>query len=190
MVARGATRRVLAAYVDIKFGRIVVGQTEGSTVSDREKEFPWADELCRKCGHPFNPHLVLGYGSPPTEGWMKCPVEGCNCWMTWSMGPSDASSESVASRLTDELGQLPAAHRRCFEAIRVRPRRIPVSSSPGETVVVVAEHGGRLLYYSDVEEGWELAFPNASGGIDARGANQFTLNHLMWQLFGDPVQPS
>jgi hypothetical protein len=45
------------------------------------------DELCRQCGHPFNPHRLLGYGNPPTEGWTECPVEGCACRMTWSMDP-------------------------------------------------------------------------------------------------------
>jgi hypothetical protein len=46
---------------------------------------PGADQLCWQCGHLFNPHRLLGYGDLPTEGWMECPVEGCECRMTWSM---------------------------------------------------------------------------------------------------------
>jgi len=54
---------------------------------------PGEDEICSQCGHLFNPHRLLGYGDPPTEGWMECPVPGCTCRMTWSMAPS-APSES------------------------------------------------------------------------------------------------
>jgi hypothetical protein len=49
------------------------------------------DELCSQCGHPFNSHRLLGYGSPPIEGWMECPVEGCGCQMTWSVEPALAA---------------------------------------------------------------------------------------------------
>ena len=55
------------------------------------KGTPRADDMCTQCGHPFNPHRLLGCGSPPTEGWMECPVEGCNCKMTWSLEPDVAS---------------------------------------------------------------------------------------------------
>ena len=56
-------------------------------MSDATKSVPGEDELCKQCGHLFNPHRLLGYGNPPTEGWMECPVEGCTCKMTWSMDP-------------------------------------------------------------------------------------------------------
>ena len=49
---------------------------------------PGADELCQQCGHSWNDHRLYGYGAPPTEGWMDCPVDGCQCSMTWSMGPA------------------------------------------------------------------------------------------------------
>src|SRR5262245_25730164 len=42
-------------------------------------------ELCQQCGHPWDDHLLKGYGDPPTDGWMECPVEGCQCRMTWSV---------------------------------------------------------------------------------------------------------
>jgi len=46
---------------------------------------------CHQCGHPFDPHRLLGYGSPPIEGWMECPEEGCGCRMTWSVPPDVAA---------------------------------------------------------------------------------------------------
>lgn len=56
-------------------------------MSGAEDGEPGADETCKQCGHPFSPHRVLGYGQPPVEGWMECPVEGCTCNITWSMAP-------------------------------------------------------------------------------------------------------
>jgi hypothetical protein len=56
----------------------------------------------------------------------------------------------------------------------------------GETVVVIAEIDGDILYYSDVEDGWELESPSQSGGVAFRGCNQFELGHLAHQRFGDP----
>jgi hypothetical protein len=102
------------------------------------------------------------------------------CW--WR----PATLEEVQQLLADEFARLHPVHQNLFEAIRVSPRQIPVANTPGEQVYVVAEHEGKLLYYSDIEEGWELEAPNASGGIEARGGNQFELGDLMHQAFGDP----
>jgi len=65
-------------------------------VSQAATSTPGEDELCKQCGHPFNPHRLLGYGSPPTEGWMECPVAGCTCKMTWSMA-AETSPEVKAT---------------------------------------------------------------------------------------------
>jgi len=48
-------------------------------------------DLCPYCKHPFDPHELQGYGSPPTEGWMRCQVQGCDCKMTWSLPPEQAA---------------------------------------------------------------------------------------------------
>lgn len=68
-------------------------------MTDTSKEVPGADELCNHCGHLFNPHRLCGYGDPPTEGWMECPVESCDCRMTWSMAPEVAEQVRANSRL-------------------------------------------------------------------------------------------
>jgi hypothetical protein len=48
-------------------------------------------DLCRTCGHPNGDHRLCGYGAPPTEGWIECPVEGCACPATWSLEPEVAA---------------------------------------------------------------------------------------------------
>jgi hypothetical protein len=55
------------------------------------------DDLCAYCGHLFNPHRLCGHGNPPTEGWMECPVEGCECKMTWSL-PAEVAAQIEANK--------------------------------------------------------------------------------------------
>jgi hypothetical protein len=97
-----------------------------------------------------------------------------------------ATLEEVSRFLAKGLDVCHPAHRARFEEIRVIPRLVPVADFPGEFVYLVAEHGGKLLYYSDVEEGWEIEPPNEHGGINTRGCNQFELTHVMYQIFGNP----
>ncbi len=70
--------------------------------------------------------------------------------------------------------------------MRIPLRPVPVAACPGETVFVVAEHGGKVFYLSDIEEGWELDALTENGAIKDRGCNQYDLGALMWQLAGDP----
>lgn len=43
---------------------------------------------CGNCGHDFDKHHLLcnltDDRSTPTEGWIICPEEDCNCFQTWS----------------------------------------------------------------------------------------------------------
>ena len=97
-----------------------------------------------------------------------------------------ATREEVERLLSEELKGLHPVHLARFKAMSVTPRRVPVESDPGEYVYVVAEYQGKVLYYSDVEDGWEIEVLNDSGGIAERGCNQFKLSHVLHQLFGDP----
>ena len=40
--------------------------------------------ICRRCGHPFDPHVVIAYDVKDFSngGEMRCPVEGCDCYST------------------------------------------------------------------------------------------------------------
>ena len=96
--------------------------------------------------------------------------------------------EEIEALLTEEIDRLHPMHRDRFQAMRVPFRTVPVAAQPGESVVVVAEHAGKILYWSDVEDGWELELPTSEGGIEDRGCNQFELSHIMWQALGDPEQ--
>jgi hypothetical protein len=75
-------------------------------------------------------------------------------------------------------------HLDALERALIAPRALAVEDSPGEFVVAVAAFGESLLYWSDVEEGWELAIPSQAGTIPSRGCNQFELGHVLYQVVG------
>lgn len=35
----------------------------------------------------MDPHEVKTVCDPPYHGWMECPVPGCECFQSWSVGP-------------------------------------------------------------------------------------------------------
>ena len=47
--------------------------------------------ICKVCGHPFNPHLIIAYdvNDLAKGGEMCCPVEGCDCVQTLDFDLSD-----------------------------------------------------------------------------------------------------
>ena len=94
----------------------------------------------------------------------------------------------VMDILESEAADLTPTQRTVLQAMCVKPYEVPVESHPGETVVVVAEYRGEVLYWSDIEEGWELEPLSPQGGIAQRGSNQYLLAHVMHQVFGPGEQ--
>ena len=58
------------------------------------------------------------------------------------------SFEEIEAELARAVTDLHPAHAKRFSAITVAIRTVPVAAHPGERVGVVAEHQGRILYYS------------------------------------------
>ena len=46
---------------------------------------------CKRCGHPFNPHVIVAYGASgfADGGEMRCPVENCDCFFIVSFDMKD-----------------------------------------------------------------------------------------------------
>jgi hypothetical protein len=50
-----------------------------------------ADDPCKQCGHPFDPHAVIATtGDASDGGIILSPVLGCECYATWGFdgGPA------------------------------------------------------------------------------------------------------
>jgi hypothetical protein len=75
----------------------------------------------------------------------------------------NAHADEVLSLLLQAMSALHAPHKAALERALIAPRYLAVEDSPGESVVAVAAFGRELLYWSDVEEGWELAIPSEGG---------------------------
>jgi hypothetical protein len=61
-------------------------------------------KICGNCGHDFDKHqlmcnLVDG-SATPTEGWIMCPEENCNCFQTWG-----ANYEMATPKTTSKIGE-------------------------------------------------------------------------------------
>ena len=94
-----------------------------------------------------------------------------------------ASESEVLRILEIEIAELRSDHRRRFNDLRVPLRSVPVAGTdPPELVFIVAEVGNRVIYYEDVEEGFEVSSVNDGGEIPERGCNQFDLTHVMHRL--------
>lgn len=92
----------------------------------------------------------------------------------------------VMSLLEQGMNSLHPEHRTAIAKSLIPPRWIPVADCPGESVVAVADIHGKLLYWSDVEGGWELDELGPDGSIQSRGCSQFALWHITHQAFGVP----
>lgn len=75
-------------------------------------------------------------------------------------------------------------HLGALEGALIAPRTMAEEDSPGEFVVAVAAFGESLLYWSDLEEGWELVVSSQAGTIPSRGCNQFELGHVLYHAVG------
>jgi hypothetical protein len=100
-------------------------------------------------------------------------------------GPNLEASE-VLELLHQEMNALPRAHRSALQRALILARKVPVADSPSEHVVAVASFGDKLLYWSDVEGGWELEALDERGRISSRGCNQFGLGQALSQELGAP----
>ena len=98
----------------------------------------------------------------------------------------DEEIAEVLTYLNNDKVALVPTHQDALEKALISPLKLSVADSPGEFVVAVAAFGSKLLYWSDIEEGWELASVDGQKKISTRGCNQFELGHIMYQLFGDP----
>jgi len=61
----------------------LIEKTQRLVESNEKKDI----KECHCCGHDFDKHELRGYTNngtnAPTDGWIICPEENCNCFLTW-----------------------------------------------------------------------------------------------------------
>ncbi len=68
--------------IESLFERLLKRQESLKAVANKQSV-----EECGNCGHDFDKHQLLCNlnedNAAPTEGWIICPEEDCNCFQTW-----------------------------------------------------------------------------------------------------------
>ena len=81
-----------------------------------------------------------------------------------------------------ELRVCTPAQRAAFVARRVPFYAVPIHRLGAvESVLVVAQFPQGLLYFEDVEEGFEFGTPGEDGAIPNQGCHQYALRHVLFQ---------
>ncbi|MCU0723461.1 MAG: hypothetical protein MUC63_07590 [Planctomycetes bacterium] len=87
-----------------------------------------------------------------------------------------ATREEVEAILSEELADCTPEQREAFLRLRVPPREAPVERHGRiETVFVVAQKDDEVLYWEDVEGGFEISPVDGNGRILRRGCDQNSL---------------
>jgi hypothetical protein len=101
------------------------------------------------------------------------------------MGTWEPISESeLKELLARQLQDCDASLRATYEAYRVEPYQVPISRfGKWEQAFVVARKGLEVMYYEDVEEGFNLSRLTLEGSIMEPGYNQDELKFALqrWQ---------
>lgn len=96
-------------------------------------------------------------------------------WQPITITELDAIVSEQLGACTPEQQTAFAGYRVPFYAVAIR------RLGAVESVFVVAELPNGLLYYEDVEEGFEISALGADGIIPDQGCNQYELRHVLTQ---------
>lgn len=93
------------------------------------------------------------------------------------------SVNELEALVTSQLNECSQAQRTYFDTYRVVPYAVPFQRRYGlEHVLVVAHLPNGLLYFEDVEEGFELGNLDANGRLYDCGCNQLSLSQTLVRL--------
>ena len=100
---------------------------------------------------------------------------------TWRPITADAL-EQIVER---QLAVCEVAQQQAFRQLSTALRAVPIVRSGNvESVFVVAQCGNEVLYYEDVEEGFNLSQLDSNGGIASPGFEQWELCHALHHWLG------
>ena len=93
------------------------------------------------------------------------------------------SAEELNALLTVQIGDCSPEQREIFERCKVTPYLVPINRlGNAEAVFVVARVGDLVLYYEDVEEGFNISTLSPDGSIATPGYEQWELGHALRHL--------
>lgn len=91
--------------------------------------------------------------------------------------------EELAILISQQLQACSPVQRAVFESLRLPFRAVRLHRlGMIESVWVVAQLPEGLLYYEDVEEGFEVGTPGEDGVLPDQGCSQLTLTHILHRM--------
>lgn len=93
------------------------------------------------------------------------------------------TESELLALLEHELSNCTIEQHNLFSTYRVEPYKVPIHRlGELEEVFVVAELPLGVVYYEDIEEGFEFDSLGSDGAIPKQGCNQYELRHVLSQL--------
>lgn len=90
------------------------------------------------------------------------------------------SADQLVALLSRELLRCSPEQRALFEGFRVPMRKASINRNGAvETVYIVAQKEESVIYYDDVEEGFNLSLLGPRGEIAVQGFEQWELRHAL-----------
>ncbi|UYC12217.1 hypothetical protein [Xanthomonas sp. CFBP 8445] len=100
---------------------------------------------------------------------------------TWKPITADGLSQLIER----ELAGFNTTQQEAFKQIKMAPRATPIVRGGNvESVFVVPEHGDEVMYYEDVEEGFNVSLLDSTGFIANPGSEQWELSHALHHWLG------
>jgi hypothetical protein len=93
------------------------------------------------------------------------------------------TAEELEALVVAQLADCSPEQQQLFERCKVTPRLVPIDRYGHiESVFVVAQAGNLVLYYEDVEEGFNISPLSQDGAIASPGYEQWELCHALRHL--------
>jgi len=93
------------------------------------------------------------------------------------------SAEELGALLATQIFDCSPEQQELFERSKVTPYRVPITRlGNAEAVFVVAKVGNLVLYYEDVEDGFNISALSPDGSIATPGYEQWALGHALGHL--------
>ncbi len=93
------------------------------------------------------------------------------------------STEELDAVLAAQIGDCSPAQQELFERCKITPYLAPINRlGNAEAVFVVARAGDLVLYYEDVEEGFNISTLSPDGSIATPGYEQWELGRALGHL--------
>lgn len=97
--------------------------------------------------------------------------------------------EELEQIIREDLAACTPEQQAVFERYRVPLRKAPIERyGKLEYVFIVAQRGNEVMYFEDIDEGFNFSPIDAEGKILQHWCNQDELTHALWHWMGRPQE--